>query len=423
VNDLTKAKFETELMVVGAMLLEPRAIAGITEILSFDDFTSSDLSIIFQNIVMLWERGAEITPSSVAAELPESTANIVWDAYSGTGSAVSATWYAEKVKEAATRRELAARCRQLETTARKEKMDVSDLLAQAITRMYEIQHTDAKTTISEDLAEIQRMSQEAAKSKYGTVGVPTGYQSLDDVTGGLRNQDLITIAARPSIGKTALATNIFQNIIEQTDLKAMFFSGEMSRHQLLLRMASRRARIDNNALARGNLSPADWSQYTDVCGELALLMDGRAWINDKSRPSPGHVRALAKQRMQSSGLDVIFVDYLQIMSVKGGGTDRVQQLSIITGAMKAIAKDLEIPVVLLSQINRGGEIGNEIREPGLSDLKGSGSIEEDSDLVIFVHRSDRRAFSGKLIIGKHRNGPLDVIPVTYEGHLTSFKEK
>jgi len=422
VTDLTRAKLETELFVIGAMLLDNRTIAGITEILDFDDFTSPDAATIFQTIVGHWENGTEATAGIVSAELTERLADIVWDAYQGIGSAVNAMWYAHKIKEAATRRELVARSRQIAKEAQSKKGDVNEIIGDAQTRMFEVQHKEKKTTIAEDFVELQRASEEAAKSEYGTVGVPTGFQTYDDLTGGLKKEDFIVLAARPSIGKTAAAVNIFQNIAERTDLKAMFFSGEMSRHQLLLRMASRRARIDNNALLRGNLSKASWAEYTKACGELSEIMEGRCWIDDRSRPSPGHVRALVKQKQQSVGVDVVFVDYLQIMSVTGKFTGRYEMLTEITGGMKAIAKDLRVPVVLLAQVSRAGEDRDVVRQPALTDLKGTGSIEEDADIVTFVHREDRMASRGKWIIAKHRNGPLGEIPVEYENCLTSFKE-
>ena len=422
-TDLTKCKPETERHVIGAMLLDNRTISGIAEILEPGDFTDQHHNIIYNTILAQWTAGGAVTPASVATDNGEYVADIVWDAYSGVGSAVDAAWYAQRVKDAATRRDLMIRCKQIEQAAKTQKGDVTELVGDAQTRMYEIAHREMKTTITEDFAEIQRMSEAASKSKYGTVGVPTMFHNLDNITGGLKKQDLIVIAARPSIGKTAFATNVFQNIVEHTDLKAMFFSGEMSRHALLLRMASRRCQLDNNFLSRGNLTGSEWTDYSRACGDLAGLMEGRAWIDDKSRPSPGHIRATAKQRMQSDGLDIIFVDYLNIMSVPGKFHSTADKLSAITGGMKAIAKDLDIPVVLLAQINRGAENMEEVMEPGLGNLKGSGSIEEDADLIVFTHRPTRDAYHGKLIIAKSRNGPLDVIPVTYDGATTTFKEK
>lgn len=422
-TDLTKTRPETEMHLLGCVLIDQRTIAGVVDILGHDDFSDRDIGAGFRAAVDLWRSGHDATPTAVAADLPAEAADLVWSAYESIGSAVGATWYAHKIKEASTRREIISRCKQIAKMAASDPSDIEEIISSAQARMYEIQHKDVETTITEDLIEIQRMSSEAAESKYGTIGVPTGFQRLDDVTGGLRKQDLITVAARPSIGKTAIATNIFQNIVENTDgIKAMFFSGEMSRHQLLLRMASRRCGIDNNALARGNLRPNEWTGYTTACGELAKIMEDRLWIDDKSRPSPGHIRAIAKQKQQAFGLDIIFVDYLNIMSAPGKYAGKVEELSAITGGMKSIAKDLNIPVVLLAQVSRGAENRTEIYEPGLGDLKGSGSIEEDSDIVLFVHRSDRSAAVGKLIVGKHRNGPLVSIPLRYDGAITTFKE-
>ena len=421
-SNLTKSKIDTELHVIGAMLLDNRTIAGIVEVLDFEDFTSPEVATIYQTAVEQWRSSSAVTPGTVSADLPQYLSDMVWDAYQGVGSAVDALWYAERVKESATRRELAARARQIAKDAETRKGDINEIIGDAQTRMFDIQHKEVRATIAEDFAELQKASEQAARSKYGTIGVPTMFPTFDNITGGLKKEDLIIIAARPSIGKTALAVNIFQNIIEQTDLKAMFFSGEMTRHQLLLRMASRRALIDNNALARGNLSKGAWAKYTEVCGELSNMMEGRCWIDDRSRPSPGHIRAIVKQRQQVDGVDVVFVDYLQQMSAAGKYNGMYEKLTAITGGMKAIAKDLKVPVVLLAQVNRAGEYGDEIKPPSLSNLKGTGSIEEDADIVAFVHRDNRVASRGKIIIAKHRNGPLDEIPVSYEGCLTSFKE-
>lgn len=422
--NLTRAKIETELHVIAAMLLDNRTIAGITEILEHQDFTNKDVGTIFKTIVTQWQEGATVTPSSVCADMNEAMTDLAWDAYNSIGSAVDAVWYAQKVKDAATRRELAARARQITKEAETVQGEVSEIIGKAQGSIFDIQHKEVKTTIAEDFAEVQRESREAAKSKYGTLGVPTGFDTYDDITGGLRKQDMIVIAARPSVGKTAIAVNWFQNIIEKTDdFKALFFSGEMSRRALLLRMASGMSRIDNNALARGNLSKESWKKYKDTCDHLVERMEGRAWIDDKSRPSPGHVRAITKQRMQSDGVDVVFIDYFNIMSLSGKFAGRYEKLTEISGGIKALAKDLNIPVVLLAQIGRGAESRDEMIEPGLGDLKETGALEQDADIVVFPHRSNRMATQGKLIIAKQRNGPLGVVPMEFEPELTLFKEK
>lgn len=420
---LTESKRDTELHVLGCMLLDPRTIAGISDILAYDDFTSHDIAIAYQTALDLWAAGHALTPAIVAADLPKESAAAVWEAYEGIGSAASSMWYAGKIKEAATRRDIIARCKQITTMAQGDKRDIGDIVSAAQTSMYSIASKEIATTITEDMVEVMRMSEQAAASKYGMVGVPTGFPTLDNLTGGFNKQDLVIIAARPSVGKTAFGVNILQNIVENTDdIKAIFFSGEMSRYRILNRMASRRCQIDNNALARGNLRPDEWTKYTTAGGELSQLMEGRVWIDDKSRPSPGHIRSITKQRQQISGIDIIFCDYLQIMSMPGRHESRVSELSALTSSMKAIAKDLDIPVVLLSQVTRGAENREEMLEPCLGDLKGSGSIEEDADTVMFPHRATREAMRGKLIIAKQRNGPTSMIPLSFHGPTTTFKE-
>ena len=274
------------------------------------------------------------------------------------------------------------------------------------------------------------------EDKGAITGVPTGFVDLDEKLSGLQPSDLILIAARPSMGKTAFALNIAAHAALNCGKYVALFSLEMSEEQLTLRLMSSEARVDAHHIRTGNLHERDWPRLADAAGRLA---GSRIRIDDTAAISAMEIRSRSRRMKAEKGLDLIIVDYLQLMSGKGDEGNREQEVSGISRALKALAKDLKVPVVALSQLNRSVENRPaNARRPTLSDLRESGALEQDADVILFIYREEvytrcdcpadgvcmcNRRGTAEVIIGKQRNGPIGMVPLTFLNHLTRFENK
>tara|TARA_B100000287_G_scaffold156246_1_gene147396 strand:- start:2238 stop:3245 length:1008 start_codon:yes stop_codon:yes gene_type:complete len=261
-------------------------------------------------------------------------------------------------------------------------------------------------------------------NKGSITGVPSGFKDLDKKTTGFQDSDLVIVAGRPSMGKSALAINFVEHAI-MSDRSALVFSLEMPSEQIVMRLLSSLGRIDQNRLRTGELLDEDWTRFT---GAVSQLRDKKLYIDDTAALTPADLRSRARRvDREAGGLDLIVVDYLQLMRTTNNGENRAVEISEISRALKALAKEMDCPVIALSQLNRQLESRPDKR-PMMSDLRESGAIEQDADVILFIYRDevyDENSLDqgiAELIIGKQRNGPIGKVRVSYIGHLTKFED-
>ena len=312
--------------------------------------------------------------------------------------------------------------------------DVGVLLDTAESRILEISNRKKKadfTPISDVLMDSVQNLEKMLANKGGLTGIPTGFSDLDKLTSGLQPSDFIILAARPSMGKTALALNIVQNVALRAHKKiggepksVAFFSLEMSKEQLVSRMLCAEANIDSQSLRVGELKDSDWESLWSACD---VMSKAKIFIDDTAGITAMEMRSRARRLKAEHGLDLIVVDYLQLMQGSGkrnSSGDRQQEVSEISRSLKALARELDVPVISLSQLSRSVESRN-IKRPMLSDLRESGSLEQDADIVAFLYREDyydpnTENKHTELIIAKHRNGPVDTVNLFFHKQFTKF---
>lgn len=407
----------TEFALLGAILLRGDKMAEVAEIIQASDFADRDVRACFSKARELWKGGILPTAAAVAATIGPKQARTAWEAQAITGTDANILYLANHVKDASSRRKMRSVLLDVVDRSGDNECKILDLAAEVHARMNELVPSAASGSVKDDISGVLRDAQEASENS-NLVGVPTGFRRLDGLIGGLQKTDLDIIAARPSVGKTALMLNIVGHILFNTDFNPAVFSAEMCRKALIRRQLSGLANIDNMSILRGDLADGEKSRLKEMGDLLARTAEGRLLLDDKPRPTPGYILSACK----SFTPDVVFVDYLQIMGSDGRFEKGHERLEDLTRSMKNLAKQLEIPVVLLSQIRRSAEGRESMAKPSLDELKGSGAIEEDADIVVMVHRATREARGGKLIVAKNRNGPVGEVDVSYSGPLTTFWE-
>lgn len=426
-----------EQAVLGGMMLSKDACAEVFELLRAEDFYQPAHARIFDAIVHLYGQGAPVDAISVLSTLIESGdltkvggAPYLHTLIAAVPTAANAAWYARKVHDLAVQRRLieaGTRIVQLgysgtqgtgRTTA-----DLATLAQQAV---YEVTSREA----SDDYALLSQLLEqtvneiEAIGSRDGQMtGVPTGFTDLDRLLNGLQPGQLILVAGRPGLGKSTLSVDMARNAAIRANQTAAIFSLEMSRVELVTRILSAEARIPLHVLRSGQLSDDDWMKLARCMGDIA---EAPLVVDDTPSMTLMQVRAKAQRLKQRHNLKLLVVDYLQLMSTpKGSGRSREQEVADLSRGLKLLAKELEIPVVAVSQLNRGPEQRQDKR-PQLSDLRESGALEQDADVVILLHRDDyydkehHRAGEADVIVAKHRNGPTDTITVAAQLHLSRF---
>ena len=419
--NLLKRHESVEMALIGCLMLDNLKIAAVSEILTPADFSCSDIGGIYKVILSQWSAGHTADALTVSAELDMHDAGTAQEAYASTGSAASAMFLAEQVRDASTRRKLHLEASRAAKAAKENDAPILDILEKARDSINGIGHVEKKRTAEDDILGLVKSSQDAAASESGTVGIPTGYRTLDNMTSGLIDSDLWVIAARTSLGKTALALNIIYNILKNTDKSPVLFTAEMSPPQIWLRLLSQELKIDSNRILRGDLNKGQWSAYIDASQKMAEEWGPRLFCDPKSAPTPGYINSIARQKQQEGKCDIVFTDYLGLMTFPG----YTKEYSIITEcakSQKALAKDLNVPAVLLAQIGRGPESRDGMTMPVLTDLKSSGEIENSADKALFIHKETRDASIGVLNLAKHRGGPLGQFKVLFDGPTTTFTE-
>ena len=426
-KDLTKSTEYSEATLCGSLLLDANMIGRVAHLVAPEDFTFGHYGKMYGVILKLWRDGLEVEPALVAAELDETDRELPFDTVEAVGSAVNAPHLAEKIADAANRRKVVSECRKGAKAAATNEDSVVGVIGGVQENLAGIIGVSDSRSIEASVIELQKDSEEAAKNPGGVSGVSTGYKVLDKVTGGLNGGDLVVIGARPSVGKTAFGVNILDNINLDNangvcNTNTMLFSLEMTRKQVLLRMIARDSGIDLTDLRRGALSANQWVEYNASAQSVSKRVSRAMFIDDKPRATIGYISGMVRSRQAKTEVKVVMIDYLQLMGVEGRFEGRVTELNHITSRAKEMAKELDVCVMLLSQIGRAAEDGKAMSVPILSNLKGSGSIEEDADIVIMPHREYRDSPTAKIILGKNRNGETGSFKLGYKGSICSFEE-
>lgn len=432
---------EAEQAVLGAMLIDKEAIAKATELLSADDFYREAHRVIFNAMLELYNKNEAVDMVTVTEILKRdnklediggiayitSLANVVL-------TAANVKYHADIVAEKSVLRQLVRVSTEIAAMGYEANEDVGTLLDTAESRILEISNRKKKTdftAINDVLMDSVQSIESLLQNKGGLTGLPAGFADLDKLTSGLHPSDFIILAARPSMGKTALALNIVQNValrahkvIGGEPRSVAFFSLEMSKEQLVNRMLCAEAGIDSQRLRVGEMHDEDWTHLWDACDTMSRA---KIYIDDTAGITAMDMRSRARRLKAEHGLDLIVVDYLQLMQGSGkrnNSGDRQQEVSEISRSLKALARELDVPVLALSQLSRSVE-SRQVKRPMLSDLRESGSLEQDADIVAFLYREDyynpeTENKHTELIIAKHRNGPVDTVNLFFQKQFTKF---
>jgi replicative DNA helicase len=417
---------EAEESALGALLLDKDAIIAIAEFLRPEDFYDERHKMIYEACIALYEERVPIDVLTVAEKLKKQKelktiggASYLANLANKVPTAAHVEHYGKIVKEAATKRLLMAAASKLVDLSLDEGLAADELLDKAESEVFSItQRNIAKafTPVKDALAESFDRLDELHKQGEGLRGVPTGFKDLDDSLAGMQKSNLLILASRPGVGKTSLALNIAQNLAVKHKRPVGFFSLEMSREELVDRLLVGQADIDAWRLKTGKLDEDDFTKLSNAMGELA---EAPLFIDDTPALSILEMRTKARRLQVEAGVDLIIVDYLQLARSRRL-ENRVQEVSEISQGLKNLARELKVPVLALSQLSRAVETRGG-RKPQLADLRESGSIEQDSDVVMFLWREEEENTENIVLdIAKHRNGPLKTINLFFKGDRIKF---
>ena len=428
---------EAERSVLGAILLHNDAFNLAAEVIDAADFFRDAHRRIFDKMVKLSEAGHAIDLVTLKEELSRSgdLDEVGGPAYitalvDGVPRSTNVEHYARIIKEKATLRNLIFSANKILATAYSAEEDANLILDQAEGAIFAI----ADDNVRDGFVSLRQLAQGSldtldklhARQELIT-GVPTGFTDLDEMTSGLQPSDLIIIAARPSMGKTSLVLNMAQHVGTKTDMTVGMFSLEMSKEQLFLRMLTAEARIDAHRLRTGFLGEKDWGKLSTAIGTLS---ETKIFIDDTPSIGVLEMRAKCRRLKAEHGLHMVIIDYIQLMQGRGRFENRTLELASISRSLKGLAKELRVPIVILSQLSRAPESRSDHR-PQLSDLRESGALEQDADVVMFIYREDLYADKAQpvvdnqgvaeLIIGKQRNGPTGIVKLAFIREFTRFE--
>lgn len=427
---------EAEQAVLGGVMLEGRAWDQIIDKLREDDFYRHEHRLIFRTIGRLVEQSKPVDVLTVSEALREmheldqvGGEVYLFELANNTPSAANIGAYADIVRERAVLRQLITAASGIADSAfNSQGRSITELLDSAERSVFAIaDHGNASkgpVSVREFLTKTMDRIDTLFHSTNPITGTPTGYSDLDEMTSGLQASDLVIIAGRPSMGKTTLAMNIAEHVAIKSQQPVLIFSMEMPGESLVMRLLSSLCRIDQLRIRTGKLSDEDWPRISST---VSMLSEAKLFIDDTPALSPAEMRARARRIAKEHGqIGLIMVDYLQLMQVPGNSENRTAEISEISRSLKSLAKELNVPVIALSQLNRGLEQRADKR-PIMSDLRESGAIEQDADLIIFIYRdevyNDNSPDKGtaEIIIAKQRNGPIGKIRLTFMGQYTCFE--
>jgi len=427
---------EAEMSVLGAMMLDKSAVSTVIENLDEGDFYRKSHQKIFKAILSLFERNEPIDLVSVSEELKRSKQldHVGGGVYLATllenvASAANVGYHAEIVLKKAVRRRLIETTLDIATDGYASEQDAWDLLDDAEKKIFSIREKRLRPgfkSLEKVLHTAFETIEKLHDQKGGVIGVPSGFHKLDELTAGFQSGDLVIIAGRPSMGKTAFALNVARHAGVEAKIPVAIFSLEMANYQLAQRMLCSEARVDAHLVRTGTLPAQDWSKLSICVGALA---EAPIFIDDSPALTVLQIRAKARRLAAERDIGLVVVDYLQLMQGPRGAESRQQEIAIISRSLKGLAKELQLPILALSQLSRAVETRGGTRRPQLSDLRESGALEQDADVVLFIYRGelydrDNEDLKGKaeIIIGKQRNGPTGTVNLTFNSRYTRFEE-
>ncbi len=425
---------DAEMSLLGAILIDEEVLADVTDKVRPDDFYEKRHQRIFAAILRLYEQHRPVDLLTLSDELEKKDdlevvggSSYLNELTNYVPTAANAGTYAELVAQRAVRRRLIKASSDIAEMAYKEDTNTQDILERAEAELFSVSDTSLKqdlVSLEQILTESFDRMEELHRDRGKLRGIRTGWRDLDNLTAGLQRSDLLIVAARPAMGKTTLVTNLAYNVAAKEKQSVLFFSLEMSKEQLVDRMLADASGVDAWNIRTGNLSDDDFEKLSTAMGEMA---EAPIFIDDTPGVTVLEMRTKARRQAHSQPLGLIIVDYLQLMqgSGRGGDFNRVQEVSEISRGLKLIARELNVPVIALSQLSRSVE-NRSPQIPQLADLRESGSIEQDADLVAFIYReayynpdTDRQNITD-LIIAKHRNGPTGRVELYFHPERLRF---
>lgn len=425
---------EAEQSVVGAMLMDREAIVAASEIICGEDFYQVMYGVIFDTIIELFNEGKPVDLVTLQERLKEkdvppevSSLEFVRDLITAVPTSANVKYYAEIVAEKATFRKLIKLNEEIANTCYLAKEPLEAVLEQTEKQVFELvqkRNTGDFVPIQQVVLNTLERIEKASKNKGTVTGIPTGFIDLDYKLSGLQPSDLILLAARPSMGKTAFVLNLAQYMAFKVNKTVAIFSLEMSKEQLVNRLFALESQVDSQALRTGNLKDSDWEKLIESAGTIGR---SNLIIDDTPGISISELRSKCRKYKLEHDLSVIIIDYLQLMSGRVGGRSesRQQEISEISRSLKGVARELNVPVIALSQLSRAVEQRPDHR-PMLSDLRESGAIEQDADVVMFLYRDEyynkdtEHPNEAEVIIAKQRNGPIGTVNLAWLPNYTKF---
>ncbi|MTI46228.1 replicative DNA helicase [Sporosalibacterium faouarense] len=423
---------EGEQSVLGAMILDKDAIVAATEILLSEDFYKEAHKEIFESIVEIYDRDEPVDLITLSEELKkrgtlDAIGGVVYlaDLSEAVSTTANIKYYCEIVEEKSVLRKLIKASDDIIAKGYEADDEINNIIDLAEKKIFDITQRrghEGFAPIKDVLLDSFNRIEEMSKKKDGITGLATGFIDLDNKTSGLQKSDLVLIAARPSMGKTTFGINIAQNCALRSDASVAVFSLEMSKEQLVQRMLSTESHVELGKIINGTLSEDEWPRLVSAMGPLSK---SKVFIDDTPGITIMEMKAKCRKLKVEQGLDLVLVDYLQLMQGNGKIESRQQEISAISRGLKGLAKEMECPVIALSQLSRAPELRADHR-PILSDLRESGAIEQDADIVMFLYRDEyynedtEKKNIGEVIIAKHRNGPTGSIELVFMGQFTKF---
>ncbi|WP_347548224.1 replicative DNA helicase [Pseudalkalibacillus hwajinpoensis] len=423
---------EAEQAVIGAVFLEIDALTTATELLQPEDFYRAAHQKIFSVMIELSEKGEPVDLVTVTSELQDRKlleeiggVSYLSDLANSVPTAANVEYYSKIVEEKSILRRLIRAATDIASDGYAKENEIENLLSEAEKSIMEVsqrKNTGAFISIKDVLVTAYDNIELLQNSTGDITGIPTGFSELDRMTAGFQRNDLIIVAARPSVGKTAFALNIAQNVATKTDENVAIFSLEMGAEQLVMRMLCAEGNIDAQRLRTGGLTGDDWQKLTMAMGSLS---NAGIYIDDTPGIRVGDIRAKCRRLKQEKGLGMILIDYMQLIRGDGSIENRQQEVSEISRSLKGIARELEVPLISLSQLSRGVE-SRQDKRPMMSDIRESGSIEQDADIVAFLYRDDYYDKESEnkniieIIIAKQRNGPVGTVELAFVKEYNKF---
>ena len=433
---LPPVSVEAEESVLGACLIDPSALDKIVDQISPDDFHLKRHRVIYQAILNQAKSSEQFDVLTVSEHLKNRQLldvsggdDYIMRLANQTPSAAHIEQYAAIVRDRSILRSLLAYATDItEKAYTPGDKNANDVLESAEAGLFKLSQSSSQANGPEKMNTIidrtAGMIDQLANNKVGVSGHPTGFSDFDKLTSGLQNSDMIVVAARPSMGKTVLSCNFAENVLVSEGKPVLIFSLELPSEQIAMRMLSSLGRIDQHRIRSGNLQDDDWPRLSAA---MKMLEDSPLYIDDTPGISPAEIRSRARQlKRRDPDLGLIVVDYLQLIRVPGKNENRTQEIAEISRSLKLIAKELNVPVVAVSQLNRSLEQRNDKR-PMMSDLRESGAIEQDADLICFIYRDEvynpesPDKGTAEVIIAKHRNGPIGRVRLAFLGQFTRFE--